>query len=123
VAVSSNAALVCPSWSPDGRRLAFSTIVEPARVSGSKPSGQQDVWTVSADGTNRQRLTDGNGQYLTPFWGSDNRVYFVSDRGGAETVWSVRAHEAATAIVRDEREQGSGGRDAVGSTDQGEVGH
>ncbi|QOV91487.1 TolB family protein [Humisphaera borealis] len=100
VVSSPNAAVVTPCWSPDGQKLAFATIVEPARVGTetdqkklamAKQYGQQDVWTVDADGGNRQRLTDGNGTNLSPFWGADNRVYFVSDRGGAECVWSVRA--------------------------------
>lgn len=97
---SPNAAVVSPCWSPDGRRLAFATVVEPAalgkdrdarRAKLAKQYGQQDVWTVDADGTNRQRLTDGNGTNLSPFWGLDNRVFFISDRGGADCVWSVRA--------------------------------
>ncbi len=88
VAVSSNAALVAPCWSPDGKKLAFTTVVQPAK--GAK-AGQQDVWTVDADGANKQRLTDGNGTNLTPAWAIDNRVYFVSDRGGNESVWSIQS--------------------------------
>ncbi|HEX8915929.1 MAG TPA: hypothetical protein VF796_26515 [Humisphaera sp.] len=100
VVSSPNAAVVSPCWSPDGKRLAFATIVEPARSGAEKDErklalakqyGQQDIWTVDADGGNRQRLTDGNGMNLSPYWGADNRVYFISDRGGAECVWSVRA--------------------------------
>ena len=56
--------------------------------------GRQDIWTINADGSNRQRLTDGNGTNLSPWWSPDNRVYFISDRGGAECVWSVRADPA-----------------------------
>lgn len=102
VAASTNAAIVSPSWSPDGKRLAFSTVTEPARYENGQALGQQDVWVVNADGTNRQRLTDGTGMNLTPFWGADNRVFFVSDRGGAEAIWSVRATSAAPAIARTE---------------------
>ena len=91
IAVSSNAAIVGPSWSPTGKRLVFATILDPAR--GTKKNGgrgEQDIWTINADGSDRKRLTDGNGVNLAPYWGSDNRVYFVSNRGGTESVWSVR---------------------------------
>jgi beta propeller repeat protein len=99
VAVSTNAAIVSPSWSPDGARLAFATIVEPARMNGPKPLGQQDIWVINADGTNRQRLTDGRGSNVSPFWGADNRIYFISDRSGTECVWSVRAPAGLTATA------------------------
>jgi Tol biopolymer transport system component len=99
VAVSGNAALVCPSWSPDGMRLAFSTIVSPSHVDGRKLTGQQDIWTVNADGTNRHRLTDGNGINASPYWGCDERVYFVSDRGGTECIWSTPANAPGTSVA------------------------
>jgi TolB protein len=113
VAVSTNAAIISPAWSPDGRRLAFSTVVEPARSSGGKPSGQTDVWTINADGSNRQRVTDGHGTNLAPHWSADNRVYFVSDRGGPESIWSARV-SGATRIAGEAHE-------SVGSTDAGEA--
>ena len=91
IAVSSNAAIVSPAWSPDGSRIAFATIVEPQRAEAAHPVGQQDIWTINADGTERHRLTDGSASNLTPFWAADNRVYFVSDRAGPECIWSVRA--------------------------------
>ena len=91
VAVSSNAAIVSPAWSPDGKMLAFGTIVDPARSAGNKSEGQQDIWTINADGTNKHRVTDGNGTNLAPFWASDGRVFFTSNRGGNECVWSAQA--------------------------------
>ena len=91
IAVSSNAALVSPYWKPDGRQLAFVSIVEPAQTRNGKPRGQQDIWSIDADGNNRRRLTDGAAMNLTPSWAVDNRVYFVSDRSGHECIWSLSA--------------------------------
>jgi len=90
VAASSNAAIVSPVWNPDGKRLAFSTIVNPAFSKEGRPRGQQDIWTISADGSNRKRITDGTGLNLSPAWSADGRIYFISDRGGAECVWSAQ---------------------------------
>ena len=50
VAVSTNAAIVSPCWSPDGKRLAFATVVQNARRRRRARPAQQDVWTVNADG-------------------------------------------------------------------------
>jgi Tol biopolymer transport system component len=127
VAVSSNSAIITPTWSPDGKRLAFSTIVDPAQMNRGKPRGQQDVWVIDADGGNRHRLTDGNGTNLSPCWASDNRVYFVSDRGGHENVWSVRTEPISAWPVATGGAQKSPATKApapkteVGSTDQGDV--
>lgn len=100
VAVSANAAILSPAWSPDGKRLAFTTIVQPDGGGSSKVKGQTDIWAIDADGANRQRLTDGRGENLMPFWASDNRVYFISDRGGTECVWSVRAESDQPALAK-----------------------
>jgi TolB protein len=91
VAASSNAAIVCPAWSPDGKQIAFATIAEPNNSTGAKPLGQQDIWTVNTDGADRHRVTDGVGLNLSPCWASNNRIFFVSDRGGAECIWSAQA--------------------------------
>jgi Tol biopolymer transport system component len=101
IAVSSNAAIISPCWSPDGKRLAFATVVDPAKTAKGKPRGQQDIWVVDCEGGSRHRLTDGTSTCLTPCWANDGRVYFVSDRGGHENVWSVRterAHEWPVAV-------------------------
>ncbi len=93
VAMSTNAALVAPAWSPNGQKLAFATVVEPQAGMPDTDSsvGRQDIWTVDSDGTNRHRITDGKGTYATPAWADNGRVFFVSDRGGTDCVWSARA--------------------------------
>ena len=99
VAASTNAAIVSPTWRPDGKMLTFATIVEPSKTEGGKAIGQQDIWTINVDGTNRHRITDGNGICATPFWATDNRIYFVSDRSGMEAIWSARADENSIGVA------------------------
>jgi TolB protein len=118
VSVSSNAAIVSPSWSPDGKRLVFSTILDPAKSDGHR-KGEQDVWTINSDGGDRRRLTDGNGVNLSPVWASDNRVFFISDRGGTESVWSVRGADGQAVVAA--APQVEKPKDAVGATDTGEL--
>ncbi|MDB5357490.1 MAG: hypothetical protein JWN24_3943 [Phycisphaerales bacterium] len=125
VAQSGNAAILSPTWSPDGKRLGFATVVQPGKGAAVKLKGQTDIWTIDADGTNRQRLTDGHGVNLMPFWSPDNRVYFVSDRGGTECIWSVRTEsektftaEAPKTIEAPKKDTG-----AVGAADVHEATH
>ncbi len=96
VAVSSNAAVVCPAWSPDGTQLAFTTILQPAHDDEGLP--KQEVWIINADGSGRQRLAEGNTN-LAPFWSVTNRVFFISDRGGQENIWSVRVDPSRNATA------------------------
>jgi len=106
VIVSSNAAVLSPAWSPDGRRLAFATVMEPNAEMGPRAAGRTDIWTVNSDGTDRRRITDGTGTNLMPYWSGDNRIYFISDRGGAECVWSARAEPAKVFTVDARKDAG-----------------
>lgn len=113
VAVSANAAIVSPAWSPDGGMLTFSTIVNPSAASAGRTGGQQDVWVIGADGTGRRRITDGNGVNVTPTWARDGRIYFVSDRGGADAIWAAPSGRPAAAL----RAERPDDRPADGATD------
>lgn len=83
VASSPNSALVTPAWTPDGQTLVFTSITE------QDGSAQYDLWSVRADGSERRRLTDGVGMVLSPAVASTGRVFFISDRSGLESVWSL----------------------------------
>ncbi len=84
-----NAAVLQPNWSPDGAQIVFTTVVNPD--GNSEWPAQSDIWTVHRDGTNRVSLTNSRFRNMQPAWGIDGRVYFVSNRGGVENIWSVAA--------------------------------
>ena len=69
-----------PTWSPDGRRIAFQAYW----------GGDYDIWVVNADGTDLARLTSGPFDDREPHWSQDGaRVAFASDRGGTYDIWEV----------------------------------
>ena len=61
-----------PSWSPDGKRLAFS----------AGPALQHQIYVIDVDGGGARRLTSGE-QNRWPAWSPDGRsIVFMSDRDG-----------------------------------------
>ena len=61
-----------PSWSPDGRRIAFS------RAAG----GRAHVFVMNADGTGARQITEGPDDDVHPSWSPDgSTLVFCSARG------------------------------------------
>jgi Tol biopolymer transport system component len=66
-----------PRWSPDGRHLAYEAVTE----------GSWDLWMVSADGKNPERLTSDPGNERSAAWSPDGKfLYFIKDE---RTVWRI----------------------------------
>jgi Tol biopolymer transport system component len=71
-----------PTWSPDGRRIAFH--------SGS--DGERDIWVINRDGSGRTQLTDSRGDDAYPAWSPDgSSIAFTSKRGGKPDIWVMNA--------------------------------
>lgn len=91
---ATSGAAINPNWSPDGQYITYATVK-------SGQSTAAGVWIVAADGSVNVNLTSGPSSDMSPWWGKDGRVYFVSDRSGHDNIWSVGTERAMAALVRD----------------------
>ena len=68
-----------PSWSPDGRTLAFTGL-------------GAEIYTVHADGTRLRKLTRSPGWNFFPDWSPDGRrILFASGRDGGTDLFVMNA--------------------------------
>lgn len=75
----------CPSWSPDGKNIAFQLT--------KKNKTDSDIYTIGADGDNLKQHTINKSQDFAPCWTSDNYLFFSSDRGnkvGKYLIWRFK---------------------------------
>lgn len=69
-----------PRWSPDGRRIAFT----------SSRAGEFDLYVMNADGGGVERLTDHPEPDRDPSWAPDGRsLFFTSERDGRGGIYRV----------------------------------
>jgi Tol biopolymer transport system component/imidazolonepropionase-like amidohydrolase len=79
-----------PSWSPDGRRLAFQAY----------RSSTWQIWTVNADGSDLKPVTSSPYDDREPAWSLDGaRIAFSSDRSGSYDIWVVTLATSAVQQV------------------------
>jgi Tol biopolymer transport system component len=80
--------------SPDGSSIAF--------TSGG---AQEDLFIANADGSRMRQLTNDASRDRSPIWSPDGKtLYFYSNRGGANHIWSVRADGSGLAPVTNARD-------------------
>ena len=75
-----------PTWSPDGRRLAFN----------SHRDGQFEIYVAGVDGSRPRNLTRNPGKDQWPAWSPDgSSIAFMSERAGSDDVFVMRADGSA----------------------------
>ena len=79
-----------PSWSPDGRRIAFDSL----------EAGDRNLYVIDADGGVPRRLTPNPSSDSMGSWSRDGRwIYFSSDRDGTVQVWKIPVEGGEAAQV------------------------
>ena len=67
-----------PSWSPDGKRIAFTDALFP-----QDGPAIGDIWTVRPDGSGRQQVSRSPRFEFRPDWAPDSRQIWAAGRPGA----------------------------------------
>lgn len=104
IASSGKDALILPTWSPDGWKIAYSSsaVLRPSGLNGTDADkGPFDIWIINADGTGNVRLTDGMSRNFGPAFSHDSRIFFASDRAGIENIWSLRTIDTGDDFLGD----------------------
>ncbi|MDH4258339.1 MAG: Tol-Pal system beta propeller repeat protein TolB, partial [Candidatus Aminicenantes bacterium] len=72
-----------PSFSPDGKKLAFCSTIE---------EGNSEIYVANSDGTDIRRITFNNAIDTSPAWSPNSReIAFTSDRGGTPQIYIMDA--------------------------------
>nr|MBA3273638.1 PD40 domain-containing protein [Chthoniobacterales bacterium] len=78
------------SFSPDDSKMVFNRIFREFRTWKHYRGGMaDDVWLFDFNTGTTENLTNDASQDICPMWGSDNRIYFISDRDGRMNLYSI----------------------------------
>ena len=81
---------VSPSWSPDGKKIAFA----------SDRDGNFEIYAMNADGTGQSRLTRNLDMDLDPTWSPDGRyLAFTTNRDGNNEIYVLNADGSAPSRI------------------------
>lgn len=114
IASDPQAAFINPTWSEDGQWIVFAQADVHA---GTERPSMSDLWMVSAEGTGLVRLTTDEAVACQPTFGG-GRLYYVSNRTGADNVWSLDVSSAIASADSAPAAVTNAAEDAESLTDQ-----
>jgi len=89
-------ACICPAWSEDGSKLAYSTVSRKHYEAGGEAdllnSSGEAIYIIDIDGRNNLRLTNEDATSFAPTWSPEGRIFYCSDRTGIDNIWSIKPH-------------------------------
>ncbi|MCB9846199.1 MAG: PD40 domain-containing protein [Phycisphaeraceae bacterium] len=108
-------ALINPCWSPDGQRIVCASVPNDGswELLARRRPADSELWMVDVAGGSLIKLTDGTAVDLMPVWADARTVYFASDRGGVENLWSLDVSDAVALA------EGRPSADFAGADDNG----
>ncbi|MDD4087095.1 MAG: hypothetical protein PHP48_07605, partial [Bacteroidales bacterium] len=77
-----------PNWSPNGEKLVFNLT--------KNNKEDSDIYTINTNGENLKQFTTNKSNDFSPYWSSDDFIYFSSDRGskkGNYQIWRFKIKE------------------------------
>jgi Tol biopolymer transport system component len=81
-----------PVWSPDARRIAFTSLRD----------GDREVYVMNADGSDQRRLTNDPARDDDPSWSPNGRqILFASDRDGDAEIYRMDADGSRVRRITD----------------------
>jgi TolB protein len=83
-----------PAWSPDGKRIVFSS-------NRAGPANIGQIYAVDPDGSNLEKLTDGPGSFVQPSWSPDGRRIYAFQHWETEEFGNLVVFEVLAEASRE----------------------
>ncbi|MBA2380049.1 MAG: PD40 domain-containing protein, partial [Blastocatellia bacterium] len=92
---NTNARIHFPTFSPDGKRIVFTTCQNVGGIACN-------IWLMNADGSNQIQLTTNESRQFTPSWFPDmEQIAFITNRTGHYTLWAINLNNKREKMLLD----------------------